>query len=88
VAEALEEAIKRAQQSGARKVRGITNLVGEEIAAQEEANAGASECVDVLNPIDERRIHSCISVKPTRIGQAIDKRLFRARDRSCRRVGG
>jgi hypothetical protein len=63
----------RAKQSGAHKVRRIINLVGEEIAAQEEAGSAALECMEILKPIDERRIHSCIYVKPKRLCQAIDK---------------
>jgi hypothetical protein len=78
----------RAKQSGAHKVRRIINLVGEEIAAQEEAGSAALECMEILKAIDERGIHSCISVKPKRLCQAIDKRLFRAHNRCCRRVGG
>jgi len=75
--ETLEDAITRAQQSSTNKVRGIINLVGEEITAQEEATAAAAEYLEILKTIDARRIQSCISVKPTQLGLAIDESLFR-----------
>ena len=75
--ETLEDAIARAQQSSAHKVRGIINLLGEEIAAREDAAAAAAEYLETLKTIDAQRIQSCISVKPTQVGLAIDEPLFK-----------
>jgi proline dehydrogenase len=75
--ETLKDAIARAQQSSAHKVRGIINLLGEEIAAREDAAAAAAEYLEILKTIDARRIQSCISVKPTQLGLAIDESLFK-----------
>jgi len=73
----VEDAIKRARQSNAHKVRGIINLVGEEITSVEEANAATAQYMDILRIIDEQRIRSCISVKPTQLGLTIDETLFK-----------
>lgn len=75
--ETLEDAIARAQQSNTNKVRGIINLVGEEITDRVEADAAAAEYLEILKTIDARRIQSCISVKPTQLGLAIDESLFK-----------
>jgi proline dehydrogenase len=75
--ETLEDAIARAQQSSTKKVRGIINLVGEEITDREDAAAAAAEYLEILKTIDARRIQSCISVKPTQLGLAIDESLFK-----------
>jgi proline dehydrogenase len=75
--ETLEDAIARVQQSSAKKVRGIINLVGEEITDREDAAAAAAEYLEILKTIDARRIQSCISVKPTQLGLAIDESLFK-----------
>jgi len=58
-------------------VRGIINLLGEEITAREEATAAAEEYAEILKILDARHIQSCISVKPTQLGLAIDESLFK-----------
>jgi proline dehydrogenase len=75
--ETLEDAIARAQQSNARGVRGIVNLLGEEIAAQEEANAAREGYLEILKTLDALQIKGCISIKPTQLGLAINESLFR-----------
>lgn len=75
--ETLEDAIARAQQSSTKKVRGIINLVGEEVTDREDAAAAAAQYLEILKTIDARRIQSCISVKPTQLGLAIDESLFK-----------
>ena len=75
--ETLEDAIARAQQSNARGVRGIVNLLGEEIAAQEEANAAREGYLEILKTLDALQIKGCISIKPTQLGLAINETLFR-----------
>jgi proline dehydrogenase len=72
-----EDAFTRAQQSNARGVRGIINLLGEEITSREETVAATSKYLEILETLNERRIQSCISVKPTQLGLSIDSSLFR-----------
>lgn len=75
--ETFEDAIARVQQSSAHNVRGIVNLLGEEITAQEEALAATAKYIEMLKTLDARHIQSCISVKPTQLGLAIDESLFK-----------
>lgn len=75
--ETFEDAMARAKQSNARNVRGIINLLGEETTAQEETNAATAEYIKILKELNTSGTQSCISVKPTQLGLAIDKSLFR-----------
>lgn len=75
--ETLEDALARAEQSSTKKVRGIINLLGEEITDREDTAAAAAEYLEILKTIDARRIQTCISVKPTQLGLAIDESLFK-----------
>jgi len=74
--EALEDATARSQRSNTVGVRGIINFLGEETTSRGETVTAADEYIKMLEEIDARRIESCISVKPTQIGLAIDKGLF------------
>ena len=74
--ETFEDAIARAQRSSVSGVRGIINLLGEETTSQEDTVAATDECIKMLKELDARKIQSCISVKPTQVGLAIDKALF------------
>ena len=72
-----EDAFARAEQSNARGVRGIINLLGEETTSREETAAALAKYLEILDTINTRRIESCISVKPTQLGLSIDPSLFR-----------
>jgi proline dehydrogenase len=72
-----EDALKRAQQSSARKVRGIINLLGEDTTSTQEVETTTAEYLEVLNQLDARKVQSCISMKPTQLGLAIDKAVYR-----------
>ncbi len=74
--ETYEEALERAQQANAKKMLGIINLLGEEVTAQEEAAAATTEYLEILKAIDERKIRSCISIKPTQLGLSIERKLY------------
>lgn len=74
--ETYEEAMERAEQSNANEMLGIINLLGEDVAAQEETAAATAEYLEILKAIDARKIRSCISIKPTQLGLSIDKKLF------------
>ena len=64
----FEDAFTRAQQSNTRGVRGIINLLGEEITSQEDTVAATAKYLEILETLNERQIESCISVKPTQLG--------------------
>ena len=74
--ETFADAIARAQRSSVSGVRGIINLLGEETTSREDTVAATDECIKMLKELDARKIQSCISVKPTQVGLAIDKALF------------
>jgi len=74
--ETLEDATARARRSNAVGVRGIMNFLGEETTSREETVAAADEYIKMLEEIHAHGIQSCISVKPTQVGLAIDKDLF------------
>lgn len=74
--ETFEDAIARARRSSVSGVRGIINLLGEETTSREDTVAATDECIKMLKELDARKIQSCISVKPTQVGLAIDKALF------------
>lgn len=74
--ETFEDAIARAQRSSVSGVRGIINLLGEGTTSREDTVAATDECIKMLKELDARKIQSCISVKPTQVGLAIDKALF------------
>lgn len=75
--ERYEDAMTRAEQSNAHKVRGIINLLGEEITAREDATAATAEYLEIVKALDAHKIQSCISIKPTQLGLGIDKTLFK-----------
>jgi proline dehydrogenase len=57
-------------------VRGILNLLGEEMAYGEETTAATAEYLEILDALKSRQIEGCISVKPTQLGLSIDPSLF------------
>jgi len=46
------------------------------MTAREETIAATSEYIEILKTLEARKIQSCISIKPTQLGLAIDKSLF------------
>lgn len=74
--ETYEDALTRAQQSNTHKVLGIINVLGEDVTAKEETTAATAEYLVILKAIGERKVQSCISIKPTQLGMGIDKVLF------------
>ena len=75
--ETFEDAKARARQSNVHNVRGIINLLGEETTDREETTVATAEYVEILKELQTSGIQSCISVKPTQLGLAIDKSLFK-----------
>jgi proline dehydrogenase len=75
--ETSEDAFTRAQQSNTHGVRGILNLLGEEMTSREETIASTAEYLEILDVLKSRQIEGCISVKPTQLGLSIDPSLFR-----------
>jgi proline dehydrogenase len=74
--ETWEDAFARAQKSNTHKVRGILNLLGEEMTYREETTAATAEYLEILDALKSRQIEGCISVKPTQLGLSVDPSLF------------
>jgi proline dehydrogenase len=74
--ETYEDALSRAHKTNAYKVRGIINLLGEEVTAREETATATAEYLEILKTLDLRKTQSCISIKPTQLGLGINKALF------------
>jgi len=75
--ETFEDAKTRATQSNVHNVRGIINLLGEETTDREETTVATAQYVEILKELQTSGVQSCISVKPTQLGLAIDKPLFK-----------
>ncbi len=75
--ETYQDAMARAEQSCRYKVRGIINLLGEETTSNEETTIATETYVKILKALGESKIQSCISIKPTQLGLAIEKTLFK-----------
>lgn len=74
--ETYEEAMKRAELANASNLLAIINLLGEDVTAREEVTAATAEYVEVLKTLAARKIRGCVSVKPTQLGLAIDRKLY------------
>lgn len=68
--------MRRAEQSNAHKILGIVNLLGEEVTAKAEATASTAEYLEILKAIRDRKVQSCVSIKPTQLGLGIDRPFF------------
>ena len=75
--EISDDAMTRAAQSNMHNVRGIINVLGEDMTSREETDAATEEYIKILREIHSRNLQSCISIKPTQLGLAIDKTLYR-----------
>lgn len=75
--ETYEDAIARAEQSWHHsKVRGIINLLGEETISKEEALNATDTYLEILKALNERKVQSCISIKPTQLGLTMDRGFY------------
>jgi proline dehydrogenase len=68
--------MKRAESSNASNILAILNLLGEDVTVQAEVAAASAEYVEVLKTLATRKVRGCISVKPTQLGLAIDRKLY------------
>jgi proline dehydrogenase len=75
--ESLEDALETVRRLNAQAKAGTIDVLGEEIANTDEARAITSAYLDVLRGIEERKLDSNISVKPTALGLGLDDELWR-----------
>jgi proline dehydrogenase len=70
--ENLEEAIKVVKELNAKGIVTTMDVLGEAIQNREEAIAAKTECLELLDAIEERKLNSNVSIKPTQLGLGIN----------------
>jgi proline dehydrogenase len=69
----LDSAIETITQLNAKGIGGILDLLGEGVTDPAGADAAASDYLTAIKRIEEARIDTTVSVKPTQLGLAFDK---------------
>lgn len=70
--ENLEEAIKVVKELNAKGIVTTMDVLGEAIQNREEAIAAKKECLELLGAIEEHKLNSNVSIKPTQLGLGIN----------------
>lgn len=70
--ERAEDGVKRAKEANSRGILGLLNLLGEHIENRDQIRATLNEYSKLLDLIDEERVSSQISIKPTQMGLNLD----------------
>ena len=70
--ENLEEAIKVVKELNAKGIVTTMDVLGEAIQNREEAIAAKTECLELLDAIEEHKLNSNVSIKPTQLGLGIN----------------
>jgi proline dehydrogenase len=74
--ETLDEAVAVIQDLNRRGIKGIFNLVGEEVSAQDEAATAVQAFIEVLERIKVEGLEATISVKPSHLGLAFGENFY------------
>ena len=70
--ENLEEAINVVKELNAKGIVTTMDVLGEAIQNREEAIAAKIECLELLDAIEEHKLNSNVSIKPTQLGLGIN----------------
>lgn len=70
------DALARTRASNQRGIGGIINLLGEQVTNETEIQAAAAEYLWLLHQIQEERLDSTISIKPTQLGMTLQQQLY------------
>jgi proline dehydrogenase len=70
--ETLEDGVKRAGDANSRGFLGLLNLLGEHVKNREQIETTVREYVKLLKQIDESKVKSQISIKPTQLGMSLN----------------
>ncbi|MHB1867771.1 MAG: proline dehydrogenase family protein [Nitrososphaerales archaeon] len=68
----IGEGIDRARKANSRGILGLLNLLGEHVNSREQIAATIQEYSRLVQEIEESRVNSQISVKPTQLGMTLD----------------
>ena len=69
----IEEAVKVIKDLNAKGIMATVDVLGEEITEKREAEEAAQEYLNLIKVIDDEKLDSNISVKPTHMGLKLDK---------------
>jgi len=75
--ETLEAALAKIEALAGEGAMATLDLLGEEVAERDKADASTAEYVRMLDAIAERGLPSNVSIKPTSLGLKIDDAVFR-----------
>ena len=68
----ISDGIDRAREANSRGVLGLINLLGEHIKNQEQIKTTIQEYSNLLEQIEQSKVKSQISIKPTQLGLALN----------------
>lgn len=69
----IEDGINVVKKLNAKGIVATMDILGEAITSKEEAAQTTAECLNILDVIEEHKLNSNLSVKPTSLGLEIDK---------------
>ncbi len=73
----ISDAVRSAAKLNRQGIRAIINYLGEEIKEEADVEAAVSKYVKLIKEIKERKLKADITMKPTQIGLALSKALFK-----------
>ena len=71
--EKLEDGIRVVKELNEKGIMATMDVLGEAISTKKEAEQAKTECIQVLDAIEQNKLNSNLSLKPTQLGLNIDK---------------
>lgn len=69
----LEDGIRVVKELNAKGILATMDVLGEAVTTKKESEEAKNQCLQVLDAINEHKLNSNLSLKPTQIGLAIDE---------------
>lgn len=69
----LEDGIRVVKELNAKGILATMDVLGEAVTTKKESEEAKNQCLQVLDSINEHKLNSNLSLKPTQIGLAIDE---------------
>lgn len=69
----LEDGIRAVKELNAKGILATMDVLGEAVTTKKESEEAKNQCLQVLDAINEHKLNSNLSLKPTQIGLAIDE---------------
>ena len=71
----LEDAVRVVKELNEKGIVATMDVLGESVNTKEESELAMKECLEVLDTINEHKLNSNLSLKPTQLGLIIDKQF-------------